>query len=76
MTTTSPPALQAREVYKSYRRRPVLRGADLTVRPGQLVAVVPDEDLVVVVTAHVPASQDGVMAGRWLLGRYVLPAAH
>lgn len=43
---------------------------------GQLVAVVPDEDLVVVVTAHVPASQDGVMAGRWLLGRYVLPAAH
>lgn len=40
MTTASPPALQAREVYKSYGRRQVLRGADLTVRAGQLVAVV------------------------------------
>jgi CubicO group peptidase (beta-lactamase class C family) len=42
---------------------------------GQLAAIVPGKDLVVVVTAHVPASRDGVMVGRWLLERYVLPAA-
>jgi CubicO group peptidase (beta-lactamase class C family) len=42
---------------------------------GQLAAVVPDRDLVAVVTAHVPASRDGVELGRWLLERYVLPAA-
>jgi ABC-2 type transport system ATP-binding protein len=40
MTTAPPPALQARAVYKSYGRRQVLCGADLTVHPGQLVAVV------------------------------------
>ena len=32
--------LEARQVRKAYRGRQVLRGADLTVRPGQLVAVV------------------------------------
>ncbi|MGH3398740.1 MAG: ABC transporter ATP-binding protein [Streptosporangiaceae bacterium] len=32
--------LQARDIRKSYRRHPVLRGVDLTARPGQLVAVV------------------------------------
>jgi ABC-type multidrug transport system ATPase subunit len=32
--------LQARQVRKAYRRHQVLRGVDLTVRPGQLVAVV------------------------------------
>ncbi|NUS07566.1 MAG: ABC transporter ATP-binding protein [Nonomuraea sp.] len=33
-------ALQARDIHKSYGRHPVLRGADLTVDAGQLVAVV------------------------------------
>jgi len=32
--------LQARQVRKAYRRHQVLRGVDLAVRPGQLVAVV------------------------------------
>jgi ABC-type multidrug transport system ATPase subunit len=32
--------LEARDVYKAYRRHQVLRGVDLTVTPGQLVAVV------------------------------------
>jgi ABC-type multidrug transport system ATPase subunit len=32
--------LEARQVRKAYRRHQVLRGADLAVRPGQLVAVV------------------------------------
>ena len=32
--------LQARQVRKAYRRHQVLRGVDLEVRPGQLVAVV------------------------------------
>ena len=32
--------MQARQVRKAYRRHQVLRGVDLTVRPGQLVAVV------------------------------------
>lgn len=35
-----PPALQARDIHKSYGRHHVLRGADLTVAPGQLIAVV------------------------------------
>ena len=32
--------LEARDVYKAYRRHQVLRGVNLTVAPGQLVAVV------------------------------------
>jgi len=40
MTTASPPVLSARDVHKSYGKHQVLRGADLTVAPGQLVAVV------------------------------------
>ncbi|MEV6481815.1 ABC transporter ATP-binding protein [Streptomyces sp. NPDC051576] len=32
--------LEARDIHKSFGKRPVLRGADLTVAPGQLVAVV------------------------------------
>jgi|SRR4051794_2591796 ABC-2 type transport system ATP-binding protein len=40
MTTASAPALMARDVHKSYGRHHVLRGTDLTVHPGQLVAVV------------------------------------
>ena len=36
----APPVLQAHDVHKSYGRHHVLRGADLTVSPGQLVAVV------------------------------------
>ena len=32
--------LQARQVRKAYRRHQVLRGVDLEIRPGQLVAVV------------------------------------
>src|SRR5581483_9236550 len=38
--TTPQPVLQARDVHKSYGRHQVLRGADLTVQPGQLVAIV------------------------------------
>jgi len=34
------PVLQAHDIHKSYGRHPVLRGADLTVAAGQLVAVV------------------------------------
>lgn len=39
-TPVRPPALQARDIHKSYGKHPVLRGADLTVEAGQLVAVV------------------------------------
>ncbi|WP_019065227.1 ABC transporter ATP-binding protein [Streptomyces prunicolor] len=39
-TPVPTPALQARDIRKSYGKHPVLRGADLTVTPGQLVAVV------------------------------------
>ncbi|MFJ9543798.1 ABC transporter ATP-binding protein [Streptomyces sp. NPDC101225] len=39
-TPAPTPVLQAQDVHKSYGRHPVLRGADLTVDPGQLVAVV------------------------------------
>ncbi|MFS4093116.1 ABC transporter ATP-binding protein [Streptomyces sp. AF1A] len=40
--STPPPApvLRATDVHKSYGKHPVLRGAELTVEPGQLVAVV------------------------------------
>ncbi|GAA2129810.1 ABC transporter ATP-binding protein [Streptomyces synnematoformans] len=40
MTTRTETALQARDVHKAYGRHRVLRGADLTVRRGELVAVV------------------------------------
>ncbi|WP_042410503.1 ABC transporter ATP-binding protein [Streptacidiphilus carbonis] len=36
----SRPALRARELHKSYGRHRVLRGADLTVAPGELAGVV------------------------------------
>jgi CubicO group peptidase (beta-lactamase class C family) len=42
---------------------------------GQLAAVVPGKDLVVVITAHIPASADSGAVTRWLLERYILPAA-
>jgi CubicO group peptidase (beta-lactamase class C family) len=42
---------------------------------GQLAAVIPDKDLVVVITAHVPATTDSSAVTRWLLEHYVLPAA-
>jgi CubicO group peptidase (beta-lactamase class C family) len=42
---------------------------------GQLAAVVPGDDLVVVMTAHFPAAVDTGAVTRWLLERYVLPAA-
>jgi CubicO group peptidase (beta-lactamase class C family) len=42
---------------------------------GQLAAVIPDKDLVVVISAHVPATTDGSTVTRWLLGHYVLPSA-
>lgn len=38
MTTT--PALQARDLSKRYRRRIVLKGASLQVRPGEAVAII------------------------------------
>ncbi len=40
MTGPRTPVLTARGVRKAYGRHPVLQGADLEVRPGQLVAVV------------------------------------
>ncbi|GGO37551.1 MULTISPECIES: ABC transporter ATP-binding protein [Streptomyces] len=40
MTTEREPALAARDIHKAFGRHQVLRGADLTVEPGQLVAVV------------------------------------
>jgi CubicO group peptidase (beta-lactamase class C family) len=43
---------------------------------GQLAAVVPGKDLVVVVTGHFPGNVDATAVTRWLLERYVLPAAH
>jgi CubicO group peptidase (beta-lactamase class C family) len=42
---------------------------------GQLAAVAPRQDLVVVVTAHIPAAVDASSVTRWLVERYVLPAA-
>ncbi|MFR0357160.1 ABC transporter ATP-binding protein [Streptomyces sediminimaris] len=39
-TPVQEPVLQALDVHKSYGRHRVLRGADLTVAPGRLVAVV------------------------------------
>ena len=39
-TPAHAPVLQAHDVHKSYGKHPVLRGADLTVTAGQLVAVV------------------------------------
>jgi CubicO group peptidase (beta-lactamase class C family) len=42
---------------------------------GQLAVVVPDEDLVAVITAHLPATVDATAVTRWLLESYVLPAA-
>jgi CubicO group peptidase (beta-lactamase class C family) len=43
---------------------------------GQLAAVVPDKDLVVVITAHIPATTDASTVTRWLLERYIVPATH
>jgi ABC-2 type transport system ATP-binding protein len=40
MTAAGGPVLDARDVHKAYGRNRVLNGADLTVQPGQLVAVV------------------------------------
>lgn len=40
MPVDSEPLLRAREVHKSYGKRSVLRGAELTVAPGELVGVV------------------------------------
>jgi ABC-2 type transport system ATP-binding protein len=40
MTINPEPALRARDVHKAYGKHQVLRGTDLTVEPGQLVAVV------------------------------------
>lgn len=40
MTAVREAALEARNVHKAYGRHQVLRGADLRVEPGQLVAVV------------------------------------
>ncbi|MFD9865105.1 ABC transporter ATP-binding protein [Streptomyces alboflavus] len=40
MTTRPQPALTARDIHKAYGKHQVLRGADLTVEPGQLIAVV------------------------------------
>ncbi|MEV2255542.1 ABC transporter ATP-binding protein [Streptomyces sp. NPDC050147] len=40
MTPRPQPALAARDIHKAFGKHQVLRGADLTVEPGQLVAVV------------------------------------
>jgi CubicO group peptidase (beta-lactamase class C family) len=42
---------------------------------GQLAVVAPDEDLVAVITAHLPATTDATAVTRWLLETYILPAA-
>jgi CubicO group peptidase (beta-lactamase class C family) len=42
---------------------------------GQLAAVIPGKDLVAVVTAHLPANVDATSVTRWLLEKYILPAA-
>jgi CubicO group peptidase (beta-lactamase class C family) len=42
---------------------------------GQLAAVIPSKDLVAVVTAHLPATIDATAVTRWLLEKYILPAA-
>lgn len=42
---------------------------------GQLAVVDPGKDLVAVITSHVPATEDSGAVTRWLLERYVLPAA-
>ena len=42
---------------------------------GQLAAVIPGKDLVAVVTAHLPATVDATAVTRWLLEKYILPAA-
>jgi CubicO group peptidase (beta-lactamase class C family) len=42
---------------------------------GQFAAVVPGKDLVAVVTAHLPAAVDATAVTRWLLEKYILPAA-
>jgi CubicO group peptidase (beta-lactamase class C family) len=41
---------------------------------GQLAVVAPRQDLVAVVTAHIPADLDASSVTRWLVERYVLPA--
>jgi CubicO group peptidase (beta-lactamase class C family) len=43
---------------------------------GQLAAVVPDKDMVVVISAHIPATTDASTVTRWLLEHYILPATH
>jgi CubicO group peptidase (beta-lactamase class C family) len=42
---------------------------------GQLAVVAPRHDLVAVVMARIPADVDGTAVTRWLVERYVLPAA-
>jgi len=42
---------------------------------GQLAAVVPGKDIVVVITSHFPASVDSTAVTRWLLESSILPAA-
>jgi CubicO group peptidase (beta-lactamase class C family) len=42
---------------------------------GQLAVVVPDKDVVAVITAHLPAAVDATAVTRWLLESYILPAA-
>jgi CubicO group peptidase (beta-lactamase class C family) len=42
---------------------------------GQLAAVSPGKDLVAVITAHLPATVDASVVTRWLLEKYILPAA-
>jgi len=42
---------------------------------GQLAVVAPRQDVVAVVTAHIPAEIDASSVTRWLVERYVLPAA-
>ena len=42
---------------------------------GQLIVVAPQQDLGAVVTAHIPAEVDASTVTRWLVERYVLPAA-
>jgi CubicO group peptidase (beta-lactamase class C family) len=42
---------------------------------GQLAAVVPGKDIVAVITAHLSGAVDASAVTRWLLERYIVPAA-
>ncbi|XKV03503.1 ATP-binding cassette domain-containing protein [Streptomyces sp. DSM 116494] len=71
-TALAPPALEARGLHKSYGAHQVLRGADLSVAPGQLVAVVGEngagKSTLLKALAGVLAADRGEVSRRGTLG--------